>query len=156
MGEEDSATSVTVTAEFSNTNTYGEDQTVTVSVGSTGTATSGTDYAAVTDFDLTVTRGETSGTATFTLTPTQDPAVEGDETIGVAGSATGLTVNGAEHDADRRRHGASCGGLADEADGGRREDRHLHRPAGNRPGRHGDGDPAERRLRGGHGVPGRR
>ena len=96
MGEGASGTQVTVSAAFSNTNTYADDQTVTVSVGDTGTATSGTDYAAVTDFDLTITKGQTSGTATFTLTPTQDTLVEGSETIGVAGSATGLTVNGAD------------------------------------------------------------
>ena len=74
-----------MTAAFSNTSTYAADQTVTVSVGGTGTATSGTDYAAVSDFDVTITKGETSGTATFTLTPTQDTLIEGDETIGVAG-----------------------------------------------------------------------
>ena len=95
ISEGASGTSVTVTAAFSNTNTYAADQTVTVSVGGTGTATSGTDYAAVSNFDLTISQGQTSGTATFTLTPTQDTLVEGDETIGVAGSATGLTVNGA-------------------------------------------------------------
>ena len=95
VSEGASGTSVTVTATFSNTNTYAADQTVTVSVGGTGTATSGTDYAAVTNFDLTITKGTTSGTATFTLTPTQDTLVEGSETIGVAGTATGLTVNGA-------------------------------------------------------------
>ncbi len=96
IGEGDSGTQVTVTAEFSNTNTYADDQTVTVSVGDTGTATSGTDYAAVSDFDLTIAKGQTRGTATFTLTPTQDTLVEGAETIGVSGSATGLTVNGAD------------------------------------------------------------
>ncbi len=96
IGEGASGTQVTVTARFSNTNTYADDQTVTVSVGDTGTATSGTDYAAVTDFDLTISKGQTSGTATFTLTPTQDTLVEGSETIGVSGSATGLTVNGAD------------------------------------------------------------
>ena len=96
LAEGASGTLVTVTAAFSNTNTYADDQTVTVSVGDTGTATSGTDYTDVTDFDLTITAGDTSGTATFTLTPTQDTVVEGDETIGVSGSATGLTVNGAD------------------------------------------------------------
>ena len=96
LGEGASGTQVTVTGTFSNTNTYAADQTVTVSVGGSGTATSGTDYAAVSDFDLTIDKGETSGTATFTLTPTQDTLVEGSETIGVAGTVTGLTVNGAD------------------------------------------------------------
>ena len=95
VGEGASGTQVTVTAAFSNTNTYAADQTVTVTVGASGTATSGTDYAAVSNFDVTIDKGKTSGTATFTLTPTQDTLVEGNETVGVAGSATGLTVNGA-------------------------------------------------------------
>ena len=85
-----------MTAAFSNTSTYTEDKTVTVNVGGSGTATSGTDYAAVTDFDVTITKGTKSGTGTFTLTPTDDTVIEGNETIGVAGSVTGLTVNGTD------------------------------------------------------------
>ena len=96
VGEGDSAKTVTVTAAFSNTNTYTAAKTVTVTVGGSGTATSGTDYTAVSNFDVTIDAGKTSGTATFTLTPTQDTLVEGNETIGVAGSATGLTVNKAD------------------------------------------------------------
>ena len=96
VGEGGSATTVTVTATFSNTSTYAADKTVTVSVGGSGTATSGTDYAAVSNFDVTISTGQTSGAATFSLTPTQDTLIEGDETIGVAGTATGMTVNGAD------------------------------------------------------------
>ena len=96
LGEGASATTVTVRAEFSNTSTFKDDKTVTVSVGGSGTATSGTDYAAVSNFDVTIDKGKTSGTATFTLTPTQDTLIEGNETVGVAGSATGLTVNKAD------------------------------------------------------------
>ena len=90
------ATSVKVTAAFSNTNTYPADKTVSVTVGKSGdSATSGTDYAAVTDFDVTIAAGKKSGTATFTLTPTDDTQVEGNETLSVAGASTGdLTVNG--------------------------------------------------------------
>ena len=58
VGEGASGTSVTVTAAFSNTSTYGVDKTVTVSVGGSGTATSGTDYAAVSNFDITITKGD--------------------------------------------------------------------------------------------------
>ena len=86
---------VTVTAAFSTTKTYASDQTVTVSVGGSGTATSDTDYDAVSDFDVKISAGQTSGTATFVLTSTDDSVYEGDETIGLAGSATGLTVNSA-------------------------------------------------------------
>ena len=94
-GEDDEATQVTVTAAFSNSSTYAIDKTVTVTVGGSGTATSGADYAAVSDFDVTIAKGATSGTGTFTLTPAQDTEVEGSETIGVDGGAAGLTVNGA-------------------------------------------------------------
>ena len=94
VSEGAAATQVAVTAAFSNSTVYETDHTVTVSVGGSGTATSGTDYAAVTDFDATVAKGQSSATATFTLTPTQDDLAEGSETVGVAGSVTGLTVNG--------------------------------------------------------------
>ena len=79
------ATSVTVTATASET--LATARTVTVSVGDSGTATSGTDYAAVSDFTITIAANETSGTGTFTLTPTDDTALEGDETIGVTGTS---------------------------------------------------------------------
>ena len=93
--EADSAETVTVTAATSGA-TFPADRTVTVTVGDSGdSATSGTDYAAVTDFDITITAGQTSGSGTFTLTPTQDTVVEGDETISVDGTSTGVTVNGA-------------------------------------------------------------
>ena len=86
---------MTVTAAFSDASTYGEAKTVTVSVGAGGdSATEGTDYAAVTAFDVTIAAGQTSGSAPFTLTPVDDTLVEGNETITVGGAATGLTVNG--------------------------------------------------------------
>ena len=93
IAEDASATSITVKAEFSSTDTFTSNKTVTISVGGSGTATSGTDYAAVSDFDITITAGQSRSMGTFTLTPTQDTDLEGDETIGLAGSATGLTVN---------------------------------------------------------------
>ena len=77
-------TQVAVTATA--TGTMPTPRTVTVAVGDTGTATSGTDYAAVSDFDITIPANATSATNSFTLTPTKDSASEGDETIGVAGS----------------------------------------------------------------------
>ena len=95
VSEGASGTTVTVTAAFSTGNTFPEDETVTVSIGG-GTATAGTDYAAVSNFDITIPKGATIGEATFTLRPIQDTAVEGDETIDVAGSAGDLTVNGTE------------------------------------------------------------
>ena len=93
VSEGDASTTVTVTAAFSSSSTFSTDTTIGVSVGG-GTATSGTDYAAVSDFNVEIRKGETSGTATFTLTPTADAEVEAAETIRVAGGAPGLTVNG--------------------------------------------------------------
>ena len=85
ISEGASGTSVTVTATASTA--LATARTVTVSVGDSGTATSGTDYAAVSDFTITIAANETSGTGTFTLTPTDDTALEGDETIGVTGTS---------------------------------------------------------------------
>ncbi len=93
VSEGDESTTVTVTAVFSNGSTFSRDTTVRVSVGG-GTARAGTDYAAVSGFDVRIRKGETSGTATFTLTPTADARVEAAETIRVTGRASGLEVNG--------------------------------------------------------------
>ena len=58
-----------------------------------GTATAGIDFAAVDSFTLTIAANETSGTATFNLTPTDDSLVEDVETVKVSGSTGGdLTV----------------------------------------------------------------
>ena len=95
VSEGDNPTEVTVTATFSNTSTYLTDTTVAVSVGDgKDSATSGTDYTAVTAFNVTIAKGKSSGSATFTLTPTQDALVEGNETITVSGTHAALTVNG--------------------------------------------------------------
>ena len=58
-----------------------------------GGATSGADYAAVANFDVTIAAGEASGTGTFDLAPTQGTLHEDTETIGVTG-ASRVTVTG--------------------------------------------------------------
>ena len=94
VGEADGATAVVVTATLSGA-VRGSATAVTVAVGDAGdSATEGTDYATVSDFTVTIGASSTSGTGTFTLTPTQDVLDEGDERISVAGTATGLTVTG--------------------------------------------------------------
>ena len=93
--EDDSATEVTVTATLGGSVTLAGATEVTVSVGG-GSATSGTDYTAVENFTLTIAATESSGTGTFTLTPTQDSVSEGNETIDVTGAASGFTVTQAE------------------------------------------------------------
>ncbi len=91
--EEDAgATTVTVTGTL-NEATRTSDTAVTVSV-SAGTA-SAADFAAVADFTLTIAAGQTSGTATFTLTPVDDSINEPDETIVVGGTSPGLEVTAA-------------------------------------------------------------
>ena len=95
VGEDDGATTVTVTATLGGSATLLTATEVTVSVGG-GTATSGTDYAAVSDFTVTIPKETASGTGTFTLTPTNDDIAEGDETIDVTGAADGFTVTKAE------------------------------------------------------------
>ena len=59
-----------------------------------GTATAGVDFTAVADVVLTIPSEQSSGTAEFILTPLNDAAVEGPETITVTATttATGLTV----------------------------------------------------------------
>ena len=99
-----------------------------------GTATSGTDYAEVSDFTVTIPRESASGSGTFTLTPTQDDIAEGDETIDITGAADGFTVTKAEMTLTRRRDGAGldhADRLAHFAWGGRRRnDGHRHRHPG--------------------------
>ena len=52
-----------------------------------GTATSGTDYKAIRDFTVTITAGESSGTATLSFDPEEDTLDEPDETVVLTGSA---------------------------------------------------------------------
>ena len=104
VSEGASATTVTVTARL-NGGTRGDATPVAVTVGS-GTATSGTDFAAVTGFSISIPANTQSHTGTFTLTPTQDTVDEPDETVTVGGTTTvsgfavtGTTVEIADDDA---------------------------------------------------------
>ena len=93
VDEDDSATTVTVTATIDGSTTLPAATTVTVSVGDVGdSATEGTDYGTVSDITVTIAAGQRSGTGTFTMTPTNDSFLEGDETVSVNGSASGLSV----------------------------------------------------------------
>ena len=91
VGEEDGETEITVTATVNGTTRYVDAQTVTVSVGG-GTAISGTDYDAVTNFDITIAAGDASKASTFDLTPTDDVLDEANETINVTGTSGSLTI----------------------------------------------------------------
>ena len=91
VGESAAATAVTVTASLNNS-PLPTATTVTVS-RTGGTATSGTDYPAVTDFVITIPAEQTSGTATLSFDPTGDSLYEGNETVILTGTATGLTAD---------------------------------------------------------------
>ena len=92
VSEGASATTVTVTATAAKD--LSAASAITVYVGDSGSADYGIDYAKVSDFTINIASGSKTGTGTFTLTPTDDSAVEGDETIGISGSVTGHSLTG--------------------------------------------------------------
>ena len=79
VNEDDDSQTVTVTMTDPKTSEVDVEYTISISSGSS--ATPGTDFATVSDFKLTISKGETSGTATFDLDPTNDTLVEGDEKV---------------------------------------------------------------------------
>ena len=80
LAESASATTITVTATL-NGGTRDADTPVAVNVGS-GTATSGADFTAVSDFTITIPAYTQSNTGTFSLDPIQDAIDEPDERFG--------------------------------------------------------------------------
>ncbi len=96
ISEDDAATTVTVTAKLDQ-GARNEATVVTVSVGSANdSAASSVDYAAVSDFVVTIPAGSRRGSESFTLTPIDDRIFEGAEQITVDGRSEGLTVEPAE------------------------------------------------------------
>ena len=90
VAEDAVATTVTVTVTLSAARTIATP--MVVSETADGTALGyGTDYAAVNAFTVTIPAEQTSVSGTFTFTPTDDSLAEGDETVVLSGSATGLT-----------------------------------------------------------------
>ena len=89
VGEGDGATEVTVTASL-DMGARTEATEVTVSVAG-NTAIAGTDFTVVEPRTVTILAGQTSTSTTFAFNPTQDDTAEGEETLTVSGSATGLT-----------------------------------------------------------------
>ena len=90
VSEDGGEQTVTVTATL-NAGARTADTVVTVSVAG-DSATVLDDFAAVTDFQITILANQPSATADFMLTPVDDAIAEGDETLTVSGSATGLSV----------------------------------------------------------------
>ena len=74
-----------------------EDATVSVSVAGGGeNPAAADDFTAVDDFDITITAGETSGEASFTLTATDDNTAEGNETLLVSGTTEAPDFTGVD------------------------------------------------------------
>ncbi len=91
VAEDAGATVVTVTATVNGETRYVDAKTVVVSVDD-DTATSPADYAAVTNFNITIAAGAASQTGSFTVTPVDDDLDEANETIDVTGTLTGITI----------------------------------------------------------------
>ena len=87
VDEGDGATTITLTGTVGGTTTYGAAQTLPISAAGSGTA-SAVDYTAISDFDLAIAAEGTKGTATFTVTPTDDQTSETDETITLSSTSS--------------------------------------------------------------------
>ena len=86
------ATEVTVTATLDGAARTAETEvTVTVS----GSDATGVEFAAVEPFTLTIAAGVASGSASFTLTPTDDAWDRADTAVSLTAATTGLTSGGA-------------------------------------------------------------
>ena len=83
---------VTATAKGGGSFTEDHDIEITVGGGAEDTAISGTDYAAVAKFTFTVTAGQSSGSGSFSLEPTDDTLDEADETLSVTGASGSLEI----------------------------------------------------------------
>ena len=91
----DGTTRVRVRASYQGTTVLSEPTTVTLTVGTSGEATSGTDYQAVTSAAVTIPAHQSSGEDTFELVignAEDDSSAEGPEMVTIAGTVTGFTV----------------------------------------------------------------
>ena len=92
--EASGTTAVKVTAMRAGTATAATTTTLSISVAGV-TAVAGQDFEAVTDFEITVATGATSGEASFNLVVIDDSVDESDETVAVRGTLAGSDFNGA-------------------------------------------------------------
>ena len=87
------AATINVTATAKGGGSFTEDHDIEITVGGAeDTAISGTDYAAVEKFTFTVTAGQSSGSGSFSLDPTDDTLDEADETLSVTGASGSLEI----------------------------------------------------------------
>ena len=92
VSEGDGLVVFNVSAAFSGNVVLTEDTNVTVSIAD-DTAVSGSDFGAVSDFNVTIPAGSLSGSGTFSLSVVDDTVFEGPETLSVSGNSSGLTVS---------------------------------------------------------------
>ena len=89
VAENDGRRTVTVTATL---NAGTRPQATVVNVTVAGNTAEAEDFAEVNSFNVTIPATLPSGQNTFSLTPVNDAIAEGNETLQVSGSVTGLTV----------------------------------------------------------------
>ena len=140
VAEEAGATNSTVTVKLANSAAHkpqnvvlAHDVTVTLSLGTAGTATSGTDYTGLPANlpTVTIAAGEVSGTVDLAITPTDDDDIEGDETIAfTATAATG--VDRLQPRRERRRPGHRRRRRSHRADLDHSGLHHVEQPVPNR------------------------
>ena len=92
VGEGARLTTVTVTASLGSTSRSEPTQVSVSVIPQSGTATAGTDYEAVSGFTVTIPAGQASGSTRLRFRPTNDGIAEGDETVVLSGTATGLAT----------------------------------------------------------------
>ena len=145
LDEHGGGTGVTVTGTLGGV-TRDVPTTLTVSVGaSDDAAVEGTDYAPVSDLILTIPSGETSGTATFTLTVIDDFIDERVEAVSITGTIERRRLRGERHDSfHHRQRRARCSDQSHLAERAGRRRRNLHGGAHLAAGRGGDGDAVAR------------
>ena len=85
--------SVTVTAALDGAARAGDTEVQVTVTGNTAQAV--TDFETVQPFTVMIPEGETGATGTFSFTPVNDSIDEGDETVTVGGTVTGLPVDSA-------------------------------------------------------------
>ena len=85
ISEGGGATPVTVTAATQDGSALTSAQSITITIAGSGVA-SAVDFTAVSPFSISIASGSSSGTGSFTLTPTDDAVDEIDETITITSS----------------------------------------------------------------------
>ena len=90
VAEDAGSPSVTVTAALDGAARASATEVQVTVTGNTAQAV--TDFAAVQPFTVTIPEGDTSATGSFSFAPVDDSIDEGDETVSVGGTVTGLQV----------------------------------------------------------------